>query len=269
MKRIWISLFGALLALGLGGCAGGEEGDTVVSGARTPPGLPSLLAVRWQTDGGSAVGQAGFSGGNAGSISVVTNAGAVLRYGKQALPTPAKNLLALSGPTITYANLVSLLTPSISTTTATFTLPVDTGFYLPANATLNLSDAGVGVIDQVVITSNHPIRIDGTVVTARSTGISVSISLNHTGATELGLAVTGSINTAGSALRDGGNVGLFSLSSVVLTGTVDCRGGTASAAMMVNGRQGGDLQINAQFGDVLLSAIHCLDRSRHVTMTLG
>lgn len=255
MKRIWISLFGAVLALGLGGCAGGDEGgDTVVSGARTPPGLPALLAVRWQTDGGSALGQAGFSGGDGGAISVTTNAGAVVRFGKQSLPTPAKNLLATSGTTISYTNLVALLTPTISTTTATFSLPVDTGFHLPANATLDLSDAGVGVIDSVVIEGTQPIRIDGTVVTTRTGGSSVNLALNYLGATELGLAVTGVINTSGAPTRDGGDLSLFSLASVVLTGTVDCRGGAASAAMMVNGRPGGALQVFAQFGDVFLSA---------------
>ncbi|MBP9891976.1 MAG: hypothetical protein KBG84_08710 [Planctomycetes bacterium] len=255
MKRIWISLFGAVLALGLGGCAGGDEGgDTVVSGARTPPGLPSLQAVRWQTDGGSALGQAGFSGGDAGNIAVTTNAGAVLRYGKQTLPTPAKNLLATAGTTITYADLVALLTPTISTTVATFTLPADTGFHLPANATLDLSDAGVGVVDDVEIESVQPIRIDGAIITTRTGGLSVSLALNFNGATELGLAVTGSINTSGAPTRDGGDLTLFSLASVVLTGTVDCRGGAASAAMMINGRPGGELQVFAQFGDVLLSA---------------
>lgn len=255
MKRIWVTLFGAVLALGLGGCAGGDDGgDTVVSGARTPPGLPSLLAVRWQTDGGSALGQAGFNGGNAGSVSVTSSAGTIARYGKQSLPTPAKNLLATAGTTITYANLVTLLTPTISSTTATFTLPSDTGFHLPANATLDLSDAGVGVIDFVSIESIQPIRIDGSVVTTRTSGLSVSLTLNFNGGTELGLVVTGSINTSGAAMRDGGDLTLYSLASVVLTGTVDCRGGAASAAMMVNGRPGGDLQIVAQFGDVLLAA---------------
>ncbi|HRJ78341.1 MAG TPA: hypothetical protein PLF37_07470, partial [Planctomycetota bacterium] len=255
MKRSFAGVIAFAVALALGGCSGGEDGgDTVVSGARIPPGLPTLATVRWQSDGGSALGQAPFSGGAAGSVNVNANNGGIHRYGGQALPAVSKNLLATAGPTITYANLVTLLTPSIGGTTATFTLPVDTGFHLGAGSTLNLSDAAAGVVDSVVIEGIQPIRIDGSIVTARSGASAVDIGLTHTGGTELGLVVTGSINASGAPTRDGGGVSLFSLSSLVLTGTIDSRGGAASAAMMSNGRPGGDIQVNTQFGDILLSA---------------
>lgn len=243
------------LSLALVGCAGEEEGgDTVVSGARTPPSLPSLGTVRWQTDGGSAIGQANFDGGLAGGIQVVAQFGAVARHSGQSLPTPTKNLLASMGSAITYTDLTALLTPSIGGTTATFTLPVDTGFHLPGGATLNLSDAVGGVIDEVVIESTQPIRIDGTILTARTASDSVDLVLNHSGSTELGLVVTGTINTSGASMRSGGNTVLVSFTSIVLTGTLDARGGAANAAMTTNAGQGGNLNIVTSFGDVLLSS---------------
>lgn len=245
----------AVIALALVGCSSEDNGgDSKGSGARTPPGIPSLASVRWQTDGGSALGHPGFSGGQAGSISVFTGFGSVARYSGQSLPTPAVNLLASAGTTITYTQLLALLTPTIAGTTATFDLPPDTGFRLPAGSTLDLSDAGVGVIDAVEITSDQPIRIDGTIVTARTSDDSVDLALVHNGGTELGLMVTGAINASGASQRDGGDVALISLSSVVLTGTVDCRGGAANSVAMTNGRDGGGLNILAQFGDVLHAA---------------
>lgn len=251
MKRIWISLFGAVLALGLGGCAGGDEGgDTVVSGARTPPGLPSLQAVRWQTDGGSALGQAGFSGGDAGNIAVTTNAGAVLRYGKQTLPTPAKNLLA-TATTITYADLVALLTPrSAPRLLLSRCLRTPASTYRPTPRWTSVTPALVWWTTLKLKAFNPFASMARS--SRRAPAASVSLALNFNGATELGLAVTGSINTSGAPTRDGGDLTLFSLASVVLTGTVDCSGGAASAAMMINGRPGGELQVFAQFGDVLL-----------------
>ena len=45
-------------------------------------------------------------------VAIVTNAGAVLRYGKQALPTPAKNLLALSGPTMVQSSKIAFFGPN-------------------------------------------------------------------------------------------------------------------------------------------------------------
>lgn len=101
----------------------------------------------------------------------------------------------------------------LSGTTAHFDL-FGMDFYLPAGATLNLGDAVSGTINTVIINTHGPsdyIRLDGTVITTRSTANpNVALSLITGLATGVAISVNGTINANGNTTQPGGSVAIQS-----------------------------------------------------------
>lgn len=246
-------------ALLLGGCAGDEDnggGGTKI--AKPPTARPSLtgMTVRFDVSGGSAT-SGNTAGRNGGQVQFVPVNGRLVQ-GAAAAPAINNNFLTtavLGDNNVTFAELSAINAANFELvgTTANFDL-FGFDFYLPAGATLNLGDAVSGTVDTIVIRTHGPsdyIRIDGTIVTTRSTANpNPALSLVTGLATGTAISVNGSINANGGTTTNGGAVQIQSQLGVIsFGGTFTAIGGSSATP-----GTGGTLGLGTTGNDIRIAA---------------
>lgn len=225
-------------ALLLGGCAGDEDnggGGTKI--AKPPTARPSLtgMTVRFDVSGGSAT-SGNTAGRNGGQVQFVPLNGRLVQ-GAAAAPAINNNFLTtavLADNNVTFAELSAINAANFELVGTTANIDLfGFDFYLPAGATLNLGDAVSGTVDTIVIRTHGPsdyIRIDGTIVTTRSTANpNPALSLVTGLATGTAISVNGSINANGGTTTNGGAVQIQSQLGVIsFGGTFTAIGGSSA-----------------------------------------
>ena len=232
-----------------GGGDGGSGGES----------LPGLLPFIWISTGGG--GGTTVDGGNGGSIQFLPDSDILLDDGR-ARPVIGTNFLTASimaDNVVTYAELVTIQTPTISPPTspvilASFSLPVGTGLELPAGVTLDLSDTPPS-IERVAIGAQSEIAVYGPIFLTRTGANAIDLNLSTNVSGVLSIVIEGSIDGRGAPTFDGANVNVTSGTALgsggpvaLLSPSVNLSGGAGDAANA--GGNGGNLLV--QTGDDLL-----------------
>ncbi|MCL4730833.1 MAG: hypothetical protein KJ044_10420, partial [Planctomycetes bacterium] len=247
------------MALVLGACGGdnkksGGGGGGGPSYAPPPTARPTQtgMAVRMDLSGGD--GTAG-NGGFGGELGIVAAGWAGVGGSAPGVDNNFVTAAALSGNTVTYAELAAISTVAFSLNTTTFTAYIDLfgfDFHIPTGATLDLSDAVAGTVDHVVIRTHGAgdvIRIDGAIVTTRTGAKGASLTLQAIKAAGASVYMGGTATLNGAAGQPGSDISLYSgLGNVVLAGTIASRGSNAAT-----GQDGGDVLLQTDAGNVLIA----------------
>lgn len=254
----------ACLALVVGGCSQSEDkkskrkGGSSVAYPPVPTELPALtgMPVAFDSSGGTSTGNAGGPGG---AIRVRASSGRLLTDDGRTRPPINNNFLtptALSGNVVTYSELIAINPSRANQFVSSMIIDlIGEDFYLPAGATLDLSDAPAG-IGEVAIRTNLAgdfIRIDGNVNGVRLTQDSVALTLLSELATAVAISIDGNIDLRGYAspvTYNGGNFNAVAYrGGVIVTGTVRTFGNSPGAQA---GGEGGAILIASDLGDIIL-----------------